>query len=316
MLVNSVTSVQIEEVYKKQPVNIDIQPEPVWPADVVDSLAEIDGPLDIYTWYEGPSFIPKTGADFMQKNLLEPLYRKKNDAKLFLYSLNGWNLKLKKVASSIPTTTPLGEALNAVNKKAMECIYASSFFKSCCSNIDDQSPLYRILYDELPKKQWLIDLSKDRMSSGMSIDQFFSRQISYLDCVKEMDTEKTYSILQYVEGYYLIKEAVVRALANKQIKIEIAFMLPNDEAKYYQDYPQDIEKMLKADGILLDNIVINVRFRFFKFDPRLSIDLENRNDIVIDKITRPYLGACTKGSSLSKKDVPIYFEYLKTNIKG
>ncbi|MBA2727511.1 MAG: hypothetical protein H0U49_04980 [Parachlamydiaceae bacterium] len=220
----------------------------------------------------------------MQKNLFEPLYRKKNDAKLFLYSLNGWNLKLKKVSSSIPATTPLGEAINAVNKKALECIYASSFFKYCCSNIDVQTPLYRLMREELPKKQWLLDLSKDAMPCGMGVDQFFNYENSLLDCLKEMDAQKSYSVLQYVEGYYLIKQAIIRGLENKQNKIEIAFMLPNDEAKYYQDYPQEVEKLLKADfGNILDDIMINVYFRSFNYDPRLSMDLENRNNIVINK---------------------------------
>jgi hypothetical protein len=318
MLVNSLSNPLIESVYKerKSLVNVDLLPEPAWPADVVDSLAEVDGPLDIYTWFEGPAFITKKGATYLQENLFEPLYRKKNDAKLFLYALTGWNLKLKKVACSIPETTPLGIAINNVNKKALECMYATSFFKYCCRNVDDQSSLYRLLYEELPKKQWLIDLSKGKTPSGMSIDQFFGNQISYLDSVKEMDTESTYSILQYVEGYYLIKEAIIRGMEKNQSKIEIAFMLPNDEAKYYQDYPQDIEKMLKADfGTSLEDIVINIRFRFFKYDPRF-VDEKDWKNIEINKRSRPDLGACTTGSSLSKKDVPKYFEYLNANRKG
>ncbi len=323
MLSNIICTQSQESIYnwefKKEPtssVTVDIQPEPVWPADVVDSLAKIEGPMDVICWYEGPSCLPKKGAAFLQKHFFEPLCSVKRDTKLFLYSLNGWNFKLKKVASSIPQTTPLGLAINRINTKAVECIYASDFFKYCCTDIDIQSPLYTFISEELPKKQWLAALSKDRAPAGMKIDQFFSQQISLLDCIKDWDAVQSYSMFQYVEGYYLIMEGVKRGLENKQQKIEIAFVFYNDEVKNYRDYPQDIEKMLEADfGESLNGIEINIRFRFFKYDPQLPEDVASWNDFTINPNSRPYLGAIKAGTCLSKKDVPAYFKYL-TTIKG
>lgn len=125
-------------------VTIDIQPDPVWPIEVINSLATIEGPVDIYCWYEGPACLPIKGATFMQKYLFEPLFERKKDAKLFLYSLNGWNFNPKTIAGNIPPTTALGRAINAINKVAIECIYASSFFNYCTKTADD-TPLYRFI---------------------------------------------------------------------------------------------------------------------------------------------------------------------------
>lgn len=285
----------------KSSITIDIQPDPVWPIEVINNLVTIEGPVDIYCWYEGPTCLPIKGATFMQKYLFEPLFELKKDAKLLLYSLNGWNFNTKAIASNIPRTTRLGRAINDINKVAIECIYASSFFNYCTKTVDE-NPIYDFIKEELPKKTWLSDLSQDRKPIGMTIGDFFNQTISLLDCINERDVIKSYSMLQYVEGYYLIREAINRGLEQKQQKIEIAFMLPNDEAKYFQDYPQDIERMLLIDfGDALSGIEINIRFRFFKYDPRLLNSDRTWNEIEIDKKSRPYLGLVKMGCVSAKK---------------
>jgi len=205
MFLNSISSLAPTTIYmletkkeSKSFVTLDIQPDPVWPAEVINSLATIEGPVDIYCWYEGPACLPIKGATFMLKYLFEPLFELKKDAKLFLYSLNGWNFNPKIIAGNIPQTTALGRAI-----------------------------------------------------------------------------------------------------------VEIAFMLPNDEAKYYQDYPQDIEKMLQADfGDTLNDMEINIRFRFFNYDPQL-FDSNTWNEIEIDKSSRPYLGL-VKSGCVSAKQIKNY----------
>lgn len=308
MMLNSISNTVPTTIYmletkkeSKSFVTVDIQPDPVWPVEVIKSLATIEGPVDIYCWYEGPACLPIKGATFMQKYLFEPLFEIKKDAKLFLYSLNGWNFNSKTIAGNIPPTTALGRAINAINKVAIECIYASSFFNYCTKTADD-APIYRFIKKELPKKTWLSDLSQDRTPIGMTIRDFFNQAISLLDCINERDVIKSYSMLQYVEGYYLIREAINRGLEQRQQKIEIAFMLPNDEAKYFQDYPQDIEKMLQADfGDTLNDMEINIRFRFFKYDPQLLDSDKTWNEIEIDKKSRPYLGLVKAGCVSAKK---------------
>jgi hypothetical protein len=39
--------------------------------------------------------LPQSGATFMRDSLFRPLYAAKGDAKLYLYSLEGWDFKKK-----------------------------------------------------------------------------------------------------------------------------------------------------------------------------------------------------------------------------
>ena len=163
----------------------------------------------------------------------------------------------------MPTFTVLGEAINRINKAAIECLYSSSFFQYC-TEIQEKSRIYEFLREELPKKRWLFALSENQKKKGVTIGELFDEKSSLFDCVKYLDVSAAYSIMQYVEGYYLIQQSIKKALLNKQTKIQIAFILPNDESKYYLDYPENIKKMIQVDfGKDLLGIDIEISFQFF-----------------------------------------------------
>lgn len=299
---NSISSpVYVMEVNKdlKKFVTVDLQSQSIAPEEVVDSLASIEGELDVYTWYEGPSVITKLGAKFLKEKLFEPLYNRKGDAKLLLYSLEAWNFQRN--VNSMNETTPKGIRINSINKIFIECIYASSFFKFC-TQYNQEAPLYRLVNEELPRKQWLAELSANRNPRGKTIKEIFDQQPTLVDCIKEWDVCKSYSILQYLEGYYLIREALIKGLEQEKQKIQVAFVLPNDEAKYYQDLPEDIEKMLKAEfGEKLNGLELNVYFRFYEYGSSIS--------------SRPYLGSMQKGLNVRDSEIESYFNYIPANQK-
>ena len=283
----------------KKFVTVDIQSTTVAPEEVVDSLASIEGELDVYTWYEGPTAITKLGAKFLKEKLFEPLYNRKSNAKLLLYSLEAWNFQRN--INAMNETTPKGVRINCINKVFIECVYASSFFKFC-TQYNKETPLYRLVNDELPRKQWLVELSANRNPRGKTIKELFEEELSLVDCIKEWDVCKSYSILQYLEGYYLIREALIRGVEQGKQKIQVAFALPNDEAKYYQDLPEDIEKMLKAEfGEKLNGLELNVYFRFYEYGSAIS--------------SRPYLGSMQKGLNVRDSEIESYFNYIPTNQK-
>lgn len=295
----------------KSLVTIDIQPDPVSPEMVIESLVAIEGPLDVYTWYEGPMNLPASGAEFLRENLFEPLYKQKSEAKLFLYSLKVcWTLDAD--LSRMPSKTTLGQEINKINQAAIECIYASAFF-NYCTQFSADDPLYLFINEELPKKQWLAALSADKPEKKLTIGELFNKKISLADCIKTENLGQSYSKLQYLEGYYLIREAFIRGreafkrgLDQEEQKINVAFVLPNDEAKYYQDYPQDIEEMLKAEfgEKEMEGFEVNIYFRFYNY---LSTD------------SRPYIEKQSQGGPkvkvVAKKEIRSYFNYLQ-NIKG
>ena len=275
-------------------VQLQMLDEPRSPEKIVHQLSSIDGPVDVYFWFEGSQCLPQSGAIFMKEQFFEPLYQLKPNAKLCLYSLKAWSFE--KTITTMPSSTSLGEAINRINTAAVECIYSSLFFQYCRQAAKIEG-FYAFINDELPKKAWLFQLSNAQRKCGTTVGAFFDGQSSLFDCIKEMDLSSAYSLMQYVEGYYLIRESVRKGLEKRQQKIEIAFALPNDESKYYRDLPQDIEQMLQLDfGKDLANIEINIRFQVFQYGESLA--------------SRPYIDKQRKAAKVKPKEISFYFNYL------
>lgn len=293
---------QWEDVQKpKERIRLQIYSDSCSPECVVNNLASIEGPIDIYCWYEGSQCLPQLGANFMKTSIFEPLYKLKDDAKLYLYSLKAWDFK--KSVSKMSSTTPLGEAINRIYKAAIECIYSSSFFQYC-TKIRKENGIYEFLNAELPKKKWLRTLSEDQKKKaedqkkkGTTIAELFSGKASLFDSIKDLEVSAAYSTMQYVEGYYLIQESVRKGLLNGQKKIQIAFVLANDESKFYLDYPKDIEKMLRLDfGKELSGVDVDISFRFFEYGDSLD--------------ARPYTDKRRNAPKVEAADIGSYFDYL------
>ena len=67
---------------------------------VVDSIGSIKDFVDIYCWYENPMLmgsktISSSSAEFYREKIFKPLWNKKNNLKLWLYSLKGWKFEKK-----------------------------------------------------------------------------------------------------------------------------------------------------------------------------------------------------------------------------
>lgn len=278
----------------KERIQLQIFSEPCAPELIVKQLASIEGPVDIYFWYEGSQCLPKSGADFMKKSFFEPLYKVKQNAKLCLYSLRAWDFKSN--VTNMPCSTPLGEAINRINRAAIECIYSSSFFQYC-TQVSKESGLYGFVSEELPKKGWLFKLSATRTKKNIAISSLFNNQSSFFDCIKDLDVSFAYSPLQYIEGYYLIQESVKKGLLKGQRRIEIAFVLPNHESKYYRDFPKDIEKMLQLDfGKDLTGVEVNISFQCFQYGESFT--------------SRPYIDKQLNATQVEAAEIGSYFDYL------
>lgn len=290
----------ISNIYKpewqevKESIQLRIASESCEPEKVVANLAAIEGPVDIYCWYEGVRGVPQEGALFMKRKLFEPLYNLKSDAKLCLYSLRAWNFA--KSVSKMAASSPFGESINRINSAALEWIYSSSFFKYC-ADTSKEDPLYCFLNEELPKKAWLFELSEGQKKSGKKVASLFDDRISLFDSIRDLDVTAAYSAMQYVEGYYLIQESVRKGLLKKEKKIQIAFVLPNNEDKYYRDFPKEVGKMLELDfGKELKDVEVAISFHFFRYGDSSE--------------ARPYIDKRIGASKVGEKEVCSYFDYL------
>ena len=232
--------------------------------EIVEDIAKKKGPVDVYSWFEGIEYVPRKGAAWMRENFFEPLFAKKKDCFLRLYSLkDSW--KFDKTIKQMPSSTPAGAAINGLGNPAVSCMYGFDFFRFCQA-IPKSSGLYGFVNEELPKKTWLFDLSKDKIRPCKTVSQLFDGESSLFDCIKAKNCTAAYSAMQYYEGYYLVRESVRKGLSNRQECIQIAFVLPNDEGKYYQEFSKEIAKMLRSEfGDALEGIEIDISFYYFRY---------------------------------------------------
>jgi hypothetical protein len=156
-------------------------------------------------------------------------------------------------------------------------------------------PVVRFMDEQFPQKSWLQNLSEGRRKEGITVDQLFDKA-SPFNWLKDVDVSDAYASLQYIEGFYLVREVVKKALEKRQAQINVAFVLPNDESKYYREFPLDVQKVLPMwFGTALDKVEVKIYFKCFKYGE-------------VDE--RPYLG--NSYQTVGYGQVGQYFGYLPT----
>ena len=297
---SSIAPVSTSE-YKDQHRKIEIQmPSKSMPIQtIIESLSSLQDPLDVFCWYEGTQGISAAAAAFSRTSIIEPLLKAKEDAKIYLYSLRGWDFK--KSLSKLAYSSSLSDEINKINSSKVQCLEASAFFRYCLKN-SYNSQFYDFTSKELPKKKWVVVLSSSKKDTHKTVSDIFENHSSLFDCIKKEDAAKAYSAIQYIEAYYLIQKAIETRLYNNPKCIEIAFVLPNDEGKYYLDLPQDIEKMLQINfGRKLDGINIHISFHSFEYGNSVE--------------DRPYINRDKTVAKVDKTEIKSYFDFLSQKQK-
>lgn len=227
--------------------------------NVVAKIASIQGPADVYCWFEGPEGLSQSCINFMKKNIIVPLSKKKTDAKICLYSLKSW---------SFEDVFKIEETALKTDNKALEWVNSSDFFQYCANpSIGIAAWVER----ELPQKKWLYVLSETKELKNKTVQELFNNKKSLFSCIEELDVSQAYSLMQYIEGFYLVQRSIRKGLEQGREKIEVVFALPNDEWKYYEDFPKDIDAMLKAEfGSTLNKIEVNIAFQFFQYTKNIK----------------------------------------------
>jgi hypothetical protein len=248
---------------EKEPIRTKIASTIVSAEEVVEAVASKKGPVDVICWWEGPKCLPRKGALWMKNNVLEPLYAKKReDARVHLYSLkDSWGFD--KTVKQMPYSTPAGATINQLKSSQVSCMYGFDFFRYAASVPVTAPRLYSYVSKTLPEKEQLFALSKDKTGKGRSIEEFFGGS-SLFDCIRERACVEGYSAMQFYEAFFLVRESVQRGLSYGQKNIQVAFVLPNDEGKYYEEFGKEISTLLQLEfGDALKEVTIDIDFYFF-----------------------------------------------------
>jgi hypothetical protein len=262
------------------------------PSKIVQSLILQGGKVDIICWYEGTQKLPESGASFMTEHIFRPLFERKKDVQITLYSLRAWSFQypVREMRGS-----KLVDAINKINQSACKAISSASFFQYC-TQVPSKTPLGQFLNKSIQQKPRLFQLSEEKPKKGMTVGQLFEGQPSLLAPLYDLDVSAAYSTIQYIEGYFLVQDAVRRGIAEGRKTIKIAFVLPNDEGKYYTEFPGEVESMLQADfGEELRGLSIDISFDFFSYGTSPS--------------SRPYTD---RAREVSPGKVASYFTFIRS----
>lgn len=141
---------------------------------------------------------------------------------------------------------------------------------------------------------------QDKENIDIRIGEIFNQSSEMLKPIFDVDCNKAYSAFQYLEAIYLITHIVDARLSlpNADKEINIAFVLPNDENKYYN--PENA--MMIQEDI---RVISSLKFGQALNEKKLNVSFIPFGYKHID--SRPYLD----GKTITSMDRS-YFENQKT----
>lgn len=242
--------------------------------EVIESIQNDIPDPQIILWYSGESGLKERGATFY-KNIFNSFLNKEM-YHFHLYDLEAW----KALRNSKASVVKKGAYTTSINKASLahfSAIGSHKFFKYIKDANSDNLKNY--VNTSILDNKFIFSSSIDRVKSNLSLKQALRSDDSLMSSLNELDTALAYSPLQYLEGLFLVNHIVKKSLELNKSSVNIVFLLPNDEAKYYKDdlvlLNQNIDKVLELDeerGYLpgLNDCKITISFMFFEYGNSLS----------------------------------------------
>ena len=250
---------------------------------VLEKISQLPSP-QVFLWYIGSHGLKKGGTSFYQE-MIKTILSFPNQSSCLLMDLTAWGALFNKNVTILKTNR-CAKMINDFAMERVQCLFSSTFFQELQEVKDQKVADYfkaHLFTNESLKKS-----SQPFRKSGITIAELFDDHCSVLQPIFAKDASKSYSLLQYLEGYFLIKNAVKNALA-KEGPIHIVFSLPNDESKYYfneqNSFLTDCQFLLEQEfGSQLEGREVTINFYNFQFGER--IDQRPYNDgKVLKRIT-------------------------------
>lgn len=256
---------------------------------VMEKIQKLIDPQTIY-WYFGPYGLSDSGAHFYKKNFLHPL---ENKSITWLYDLTAWrSLRAKNLSFE---DNKFLKKINDFGLTAIKTVTSKGFFEWL--NSENNPEIIAYVNDTIFKRESIFKASESHAPSNIKICEVFESHSKMLEEIKDLDCQKVYSALQYLEGIYLITLIAEKKFKEDATEVNISFVLPNDEQKYYNQktFELDARFILQHKLAQISNLKkLTVYFHSFSFN------------FITD---RPYLG----GKIIEEKNVAVNL-FQKTKI--
>ncbi len=273
-------------------IQVNLKPnQSLTPEKAVSILNKCDKSCYVYCWFVGPKRLPSHGAQFMTEKLILPLLERHE---ICLYSIEAWSFAV--LFNALSFDTDMIRVIKSLNHPSLKGESSFEFFNWLASRNYQNGLLKEAICKKFSSEEWLINISDKFQALGITISDFYHQESTLLDCLKDWDLIKAYSCLQFLEGYFLVSQRVSKALVNQEKEVNVGFLLPGGEGKYYRDLSDTLRQWLPLDlGEQVNQLKIRIDFLFFKY--------RNNSD------TRPYLSK--EGNYISIEEMKKLFDFEK-----
>lgn len=219
----------------------------------------------IVLWYIGQHGLRGNSLNF-HRQIIAPIYENNKNALFWLYDLTAWGA-LKNPNISISKKSRHTTKISSIDSQRIKCISAADIFNKMQTITDHTCINY---LQKALARDFIWQASRSALPAGIMIEDLFKNNCQLLKKYGQSDTNHAYSMLQYLEGCLLVDQIVnITMSTNSQKCMQLFFILPNDEIKYYQDktnvFAKDIEFLLKQRYNLVGGLKIIVNFFPFKY---------------------------------------------------
>lgn len=258
--------------------------------ELVIEIGKIHDP-NVFLWYFGEYGLREEGVSFYKTKILQKILKLKNNTNCLLYDLTAWGA-LRNPDIGLDAFNKNVDVINGFAQKNIQCLKSSLFFDWLGNEKSAEIDSY--LKNVILERKVIFNASKEYGDNHVKIGAVFKENCPVLENEYNLDTSKSYSALQYVEGCYFINQVVESATDKGQKVVNLIFALPNDECKYYDlkddCFLKDITVMLNEKlGEKLRDMNINIMFYAFEFGKNKQNRPYNAGKKNIDVITKSQL---------------------------
>jgi hypothetical protein len=227
----------------------------------------------IIIWFSGEDGLTIRCNDFYQRNFIVRLSRAQAEGglggpfALYLYDLSAWAGLCNRELFLLRRR--LGPVVLGPNQQV---IYSADFWRFLSHVQEQEAELFRFVCT----RPFVWRASADKRDNHLTLGDV-APWLNWLGAdVMTKDTAKSYSVIQYLEGLYLIREVIYRQLAlEKTPEVNIVFVLPSSgfaEYRYYcperntEAFSQDVRAFLVCAPLIREtDIHINIYFYGFEY---------------------------------------------------
>lgn len=230
-------------------------------------IQELGNNVQVMLWYGGEYGLKQEGVNFYKNRMLGKLLTMPTQPVCNLYDLTAWG-SLRDRGISASSQNAFVETVNGFDIPQIKCVPSSDFFRWIQG--EQNEILISGIQDILSKRTFIYKVSQSHEDKSIKVGEVFDEACRMLESLREMDTAKVYSALQYIEAFYLLQRMVEVEVNKGMDEITVVFGLPGSEYRYYYDesgsFQEDTIRVLKdMFGDRLNGKKLKVLFYTFDY---------------------------------------------------